>query len=53
MSNEQLIIEELYEILVELEARELGANMVIEKYFGKSWLDLCEHGIKLFRRLKR
>lgn len=53
MSDEQIIIEELYKILAELEARELSANLIIPEYYGKSWLDLCELGIKLFRRLER
>lgn len=53
MSNEQIIIEELYKVLAELEAREIGANMIFEEYFGCSWLDLCEKGIKLFRRLEK
>lgn len=53
MSNEQIIIEELYKILAELEARELSANLITPEYFGVSWRELCEKGIKLFRRLER
>lgn len=51
-SREAEIIEELFEIVTELEARELGANMVIPKFQGTSWSRLCHRGKDLFRQLE-
>ena len=51
-SREAEIIEELFEIVTELEARELCGNMVIEKFQGTSWSRLCQQGKDLFRQLE-
>ena len=47
------IIDELFTIASELEARELSANCIFEKYFGNSYDELCDKGIKLFEELKK
>lgn len=47
------IIDEVLDIGVELEARELGGNCILEKYFGTSYVDLCNRGIEIFEELKK
>lgn len=51
MDNEK-IIETLYRVLNELEARECSGNSVITEYHGTGWKDLCGIGIELFIKLK-
>lgn len=54
MTTEEVdgIIGELLYIVTELDARNIGANSVIEKYHGVCWTDLCEKGIELFDKIK-
>lgn len=46
------IINELSYILEELDARDCSNNCVVPKLIGKSWIELCDYGIKLFEQLK-
>ena len=46
------IIDELWQIVEELEARDISANSIYENLHGVSWIELCDKGIKLFNALK-
>lgn len=46
------IIDELFDISTELDARNIGGNSVIEKFQGVGWTELCEMGISLFEKIK-
>lgn len=54
MTTEEVdeIVKELFEIATELDARNIGANSVIEKFHGVGLTDLCEKGIELFEKIK-
>ena len=45
-------INELFEIATELDARNIGANSVIERFHGVGWTELCEKGIELLWKIK-
>ena len=46
------IINQLFDIATELDARNIGANCVIPELTGVGWTDLCEMGIELFKQIK-
>ena len=46
------MIDDLYNIAVELDARETSCNCVIEKLQGLSWEALCNKGIEILEKLK-
>ena len=46
------IIDELFLIMTELDARNCSSNSVIQKYQGTYWKDLCDTAIKLLEELK-
>ena len=46
------IIEKLYLILEELDARETSCNCVVVGLISKSWVELCDNAIELFKQLK-
>ena len=46
------IINKLFDIVTELDARNIGANCVIPELTGVGWTELCEMGIKLFEQIK-
>ena len=46
------MIEKLFIILTELDARENSFNCVISELIGKSWDELCNDAIILFENLK-
>ena len=50
--DQQGIIDTLYNVLTELDARECSNNCVVEDLIAVSWNDLCDKGIELFQRLK-
>ena len=51
-NDQQSIIDTLYNVLTELDARECSNNCVVEDLIEVSWNDLCDKGIELFHRLK-
>ena len=51
IDNEERLVK-LYSITMELHARETSGNCVISKLVNKSWVELCEEGIRLFQELK-
>lgn len=55
MTTEEVdeIIGALFDIATELDARNIGANSVIEKFHGVDWTELCEKGIKLLWKIKQ
>lgn len=50
--DKENIINELSYILEELDARDCSNNCVVPKLIDKSWIELCDYGIKLFEQLK-
>lgn len=50
--DKEEIINELSYILEELDARNCSNNCIVSKLKGKSWIELCDYGIKLFEQLK-
>lgn len=48
----EMIIDELFKVLNELDARECSNNCIHVDFFGCSWNDLCDEGIELFKQLK-
>lgn len=46
------IMEKLFHVTTELDAREYSSNSVIQEYQGVSWNELCDIGINLFEQLK-
>lgn len=50
--NNEVIIDDLYNIIVELDAREISGNCVVDNLIGKSWTELCEEAIGLLEKLK-
>lgn len=52
MSRENKIIEELFRILTELDARESSGNCVIPELTGVGWVGLCDNAIRLLEQLK-
>ena len=51
--NTDKIIDELFLVMTELDARNCSSNSVIEKYQGTYWKELCDIGIKLLEVLKK
>ena len=47
------IINKLFDIVTELDARNIGGNCVIPELGGVGWTELCEMGIELFDNLSR
>lgn len=52
LKNEGEIIEKLFKVMTEFDARWFSSNSVIQEYQGAGWKELCDIGIDLFRRLK-
>lgn len=46
------IINELFGILEELDARNISTNSIYEQFHGLSWTELCKKGIELFEQIK-
>lgn len=46
------IIEELFNVCTEFDARNVSNNCVVKQYLNTSWNDLCDIGIELFQKLK-
>jgi hypothetical protein len=44
-------LECLYDIVEELTAREVSNDCVVQPLMSKSWKELCEDGIRLFKEL--
>ena len=44
-------LECLADIVEELTAREVSNNCVVQPFMSKSWKELCEDGIRLFKEL--
>lgn len=46
------IIDMIYKIIIELDARECGANLLYSDLRYKSWSELCEEVIELLELIK-
>ena len=51
--NEKDIIEVVFCILTELDARENGGNCVLDELIPKGWNELCDDAISLLSQLKQ
>ena len=52
IENRIRMIDDLFDIATEIDARETGCNCVIEKLQGVGWNDLCDKGIEILEKLK-
>lgn len=48
----QMIIDKVYDIIIELDARECTNNCVAVGFLTKSWTELCEEAIRLLEQIK-
>lgn len=46
------MLDDLYDIAVELDSREFSNNCVIARLTGLSWDELCDKGIEILTKLK-
>jgi hypothetical protein len=46
------MLDDLYDIAVELDSREFSNNCVIDRLIGLSWDELCDKGIEILTKLK-
>lgn len=55
MTTEEVgkIIDQLFDIVTELDARNISANCVIPELTGIGWTELCEKGIELLWQIKK
>ena len=51
-TRESKVIEQLFRVVTELDARDCGCNSIISEYHGTGWKELCDVGIELFEQLK-
>ena len=51
-SRENEIIEKLFSILTELDARESTNNCVVSELISRDWIELCDDAIELLEQLK-
>ena len=51
MTDEEKL-KKIYDITMELFARETSSNCVVQDLINKSWVELCDEGIRLFQELK-
>ena len=47
-----MMLDDLYDIAVELDSREFSNNCVVDRLIGLSWDELCDKGIALLQELK-
>ena len=52
MNDGYLELDELFNIFTELEARYATNNLVIPEFNNLSWVDLCNKGIELLKKLR-
>lgn len=45
-------IDEIYNIVLELDARESGGNLLFTGLQDKSWTEICEEAIELLEQIK-
>ena len=50
--NDEEKLKKIYDITMELFARETSGNCLIQDLIDKSWVELCDEGIRLFQELK-
>ena len=50
--NDEERLQKIYYITMELLTRETSGNYVVQDLINKTWLELCDEGIRLFQELK-
>lgn len=46
------MLDDLYDIAIELDSREFSNNCVVDRLIGLSWDELCDKGIEILTKLK-
>ena len=52
IENRLRMLDDLYDIVVELDSREFSNNCVVDRLIGLSWDELCDKGIEILTKLK-
>lgn len=52
IENRLRMLDDLYDIVVELDSREFSNNCLIDRLTGLSWDELCDKGIEILTKLK-
>lgn len=52
IENRLRMLDDLYDIVVELDSREFSNNCVVDRLTGLSWDELCDKGIEMLTKLK-
>jgi hypothetical protein len=52
IENRLKMLDDLYDITVELDSREFSNNCLIDRLTGLSWDELCDKGIEILTNLK-
>jgi hypothetical protein len=52
IKNRLRMLDDLYDIAVELDSREFSNNCIIDRLTGLSWDELCDKGIEILTKLK-
>ncbi len=52
IENRLRMLDDLYDIAVELDSREFSNNCIIDRLTGLSWDELCDKGIEILAKLK-
>ena len=52
IENRLGMLDDLYDIVVELDSREFSNNCIIDRLTGLSWDELCDKGIEILTKLK-
>ena len=50
--NQQQMLDQLYNVAVELDARHTSSNCVVGELIPLSWDEVCDLGINILQRLK-
>lgn len=52
IENRLRMLDDLYNIAVELDARETTSNCVVDSLTSLSWDEICDRGIEILQKLK-
>ena len=52
IENRLRMLDDLYNIAVELDSREFSNNCIVDRLIGLSWDELCDKGIEILTKLK-
>ena len=52
IENRLRMLDDLYNIAIELDARETTSNCVVDSLISLSWDEVCDRGIEILQKLK-